>query len=508
MVNLKISPDELRNCLASQTEWLIIHPSGKTFALQKTEIEITQQSDKLLFGFMDEHGFQTWRIADGRFEEGEIILFLSRSFGKDREKIRLVPRVASGALTEAVELARLEKANRIARLIKQSTRAARLVRVELNKENGRFAQIIFRNPPGGQIAAISDVSETLTPEILLSSAILWLTKLKSRKKNAVANIWILDEEKQAKKLQKLHALLRDTWKSQIKIIEVTSQNAARQDGTVLEELPALSVVQLWQKKPKKVRPVQKSFLGEVAQKIIALAPDEIDVIFSRQGATLRFEGLAFARIRKVFDREKTWFGVEQNKTALSENNFEELLELIENLKNYRRFDSPNMRHEYFRAAPEAWLEAMLRRNIRLLDANLILSPLHHQFRAEKDKIDLLALRRDGRLIIVELKVAPDREMIFQAADYWRKIEAERQSGNLQKANLFGTAEIADAPPICYLVAPTLSFHRDFTFLAKTITPEIEIHRFNLAENWRADLRVLERINLSAAERRQLFRNER
>ena len=59
--------------------------------------------------------------------------------------------------------------------------------------------------------------------------------------------------------------------------------------------------------------------------------------------------------------------------------------------------------------------------------------IYNQFRAERDKIDLLALRKDGRLIIIELKVAPDREMIFQAADYWRKIELQRRKGNLQKA---------------------------------------------------------------------------
>ena len=104
-------------------------------------------------------------------------------------------------------------------------------------------------------------------------------------------------------------------------------------------------------------------------------------------------------------------------------------------------------------------------------------------------------------MIIELKVATDREMIFQAADYWRKIELQRRKGNLQKSKLFGDLEIADRPAIVYLVAPTLSFHRDFSFLARTISGEIEIHRFNLAENWRENLKVLERRNLSTDEHR-------
>ena len=97
-----------------------------------------------------------------------------------------------------------------------------------------------------------------------------------------------------------------------------------------------------------------------------------------------------------------------------------------------------------------------------------------------------------RLVIVEIKAAPDREMIFQAADYWRKIELQRRRGNLKKARIFGDMEISDNPPLVYLVAPTLGYHRDYAFLARTISPEIEFYRFDLNENWRENLKVLER----------------
>ncbi len=169
---------------------------------------------------------------------------------------------------------------------------------------------------------------------------------------------------------------------------------------------------------------------------------------------------------------------------------EEFFDLLENLEIYRRFDSENKRHDFFRLAPEAWLEAILRRNIKLLDGNLILSPIYNQFRAASDKIDLLALRTDGRLIVIELKVEPDREIIFQAADYWQKIELQRRSGNLRRAKIFGDLEIADQSAIVYLVAPTLSFHRDFAFLSQTVSPRIEIYRFDLNENWRENLKVM------------------
>jgi hypothetical protein len=69
---------------------------------------------------------------------------------------------------------------------------------------------------------------------------------------------------------------------------------------------------------------------------------------------------------------------------------------------------------------------------------------------------------------------------------------QKRKDSLQKARIFGDLEISDKPTLVYLVAPTLSFHKDFEFLASTISSEIEIHRFNLAENWRENLKVLER----------------
>jgi hypothetical protein len=148
----------------------------------------------------------------------------------------------------------------------------------------------------------------------------------------------------------------------------------------------------------------------------------------------------------------------------------------------------------YRAAPEGWLESVLRRDVSRLDPNLILAPLHTQFRLsnKQGSLDLLALRNDGRLVVIELKVAPDREQVFQAVNYWRQIELQRRAGNIQRAGLFDDWEIADVTPLVYLVAPLMSFHHDFDILARTVSPEIEIWRFDLNENWRREIRVSKR----------------
>ena len=177
---------------------------------------------------------------------------------------------------------------------------------------------------------------------------------------------------------------------------------------------------------------------------------------------------------------------------LNDASWQTLIELIGDLESHRRPGAANKRHELYRAAPEAWLEAILRQNIKLLDANVILSPIYNQFRASSDKIDLLALRRDGRLVIIELKTTPDREAVFQAADYWRKIELQRRSGNLRAIRAFGDAYILDKPALVYIAAPALSFHRDFEFFARMLVPEIEMWRWELHQNWREKVKVVAR----------------
>ena len=486
-MNHEHSIAEISAPLAAHNEWLLIHSSGNAFALKLDEIEITLERGRIILSFLDDKGFQVWRVTDYKIEPGKLTLDLTRNFGRERERIRFVPRLSAKESGAAVELARLEKANRLARLVIEENPKSKLVRVALNKENGRFTQIIFENAGKNQIAVLADVSEIAIPENLLTAAILWFAKLQHRVKNPINTVWITAEKKLYKNLRKLHALLNESWQRNILIKEIRL-DAKTQKREIADASP-IAFGNLRREKPPKISLVN-SETSQTTIEIFKLAPEKIDSIFTRHGETLRFLGLPFARVRKTGDAERAWFGIGRDKRILNETTRAEFFDLLENLELYRRFDSANKRHDFFRLAPEAWLEAILRRSINLLDGNLILSPIHNQFRAANDKIDLLALRTDGRLIIIELKVEPDREMIFQAIDYWRKIELQRRSGNLQRANIFGDLEIADAPTVVYLVAPTLSFHRDFAFLSKTVSPQIEIYRFDLNENWRENLKVM------------------
>ncbi len=484
-----VNSDELRELIASHAEWLLVREFGPAFPLEKHEIEITEDGQKTFFGFLNDNGYHAWRLNGFVFDGNEIAIDLAGPFGKKREAMRLVSRASAALLTAELELARLEMANEIADLIVKNFPDAKLGRVALNTDNGRLAQINFDAANKTPMAAIADITGSLVAEAVFTSAMLWLEKLGIRKKKPVNDIWIICEKRHAKNAQKLHALLTDRWKSKITIFEINRKN----EPIRLVELPKRKIRDLWREKSKRLVLPESPGPSKTAVKIIELAPDDIDIIYSKQGETLRFMGLPFARVRTMLGVEKAWFGVGRERRILDQETWDGLGQLVENLRLNRSSCSPNKRHEYYRTAPEAWLESILRRNIRALDANLILSPIYNQFRSSNDKIDLLAMRRDGRLVIIELKTQPDREMVFQAADYWRKIELQRRRGDLAAANLFDGHKILDKPALIYLAAPAWSFHRDFEFFARAISPEIELWRFELHENWRESVSVIARI---------------
>ncbi len=487
-----VNVDDIRASLDSHHEWLLVREFGRTFPLERTEIEVESDDEKTIFGFLDDIGFHSWRVNEATVSDNEISLDVAGAFGRKRETIRLVPRISASEITAEIEIVRLKMANEIAVMIEPSFPGMKLGRVALNVETGRLAQIQFETINKVPMAAIADVTGKLTSESVMTAAMLWLEKLGSRKKKPVLEIWIICEKRSSRNTQKLHALLTEKWKAKITIIEIDRKN----DPPRLNELPKRKIRDLWREKVRKLIIPADPLPSKTAQKIIDLAPEKIDIVYSKQGETLRFMGLPFARVRTILGQEKAWFGVGKNRAILDSETKDHLERLIAELELNRSPNAPNKRHEFYRTAPEAWLESILRRNIKLLDGNVILSPIYNQFRSSNDKIDLLALRRDGRLVIIELKTQPDREMVFQAADYWRKIELQRRRGLLAEANLFGGMEILDKPALVYLAAPAWSFHRDFEFFAQAVSPEIELWRFELHEYWREAVRVVGRMSTS------------
>jgi hypothetical protein len=313
----------------------------------------------------------------------------------------------------------------------------------------------------------------------------------------VQQLWLIVSPELLKPLLYRVALLRSSLRHIIKVFTVD------EDLTLLTEVSTPDKDDLWRKKLARFPPVAAATATELSLAIGAEAPEAIDIVHSRHGETLRYFGLPFARVRSLLGREKIWFGINRaDRRLLDDTTFNEWRNLLLDLREHRSASAVDHRHAFYRAAPEAWLESLLRRDITRLDPGLIIAPLHAQFRTARGAklgirpIDLLALRKDGRLVVIELKVSADREHVLQGADYWRRVEAHRRRGHIARARLFGARIIRDEAPLVYLVAPTLRVHPAFQTLAHCISSDIEIYRFDINEDWRTGVRVMrrERVN--------------
>lgn len=490
--------------LQEHPEWLFVSNEREAQSLRRTEIEIAISHDRLLLSCWTEQGSRTWRILDWQWNGRTLLLDVSRRMGAERTRLELIPRTSARTIAATIRAARQIRCERIAQLVRDWQPGTTIARCALSPgtrpgQPGRYARILLRWK-GERIAVTGPVvsSHSSSVDAFLSATLLWFTRTRDRTKGSfVEQLWLIVSEDLAKATCYRVGLLRDSLKQIITIFVVDG------DLNTLSPVTCPERPELWTSKLSRFPPVPAATPTNQTLAIVAEAPEAIDVVHSRHGETLRYFGLPFARIRSLLGVERVWFGIDSSRRRLlDQSSWHEWQELLRELREHRSASTLDHRHTFYRAAAEAWLESLLRRDITKLDPGLIIAPLHAQFRtAHTGKlgirpVDLLALRQDGRLVVIELKASEDREHVLQGADYWRRVEAHRRRGHILKAKLFGDKKIKNEPPLVYLVAPTLRVHPSFHTLARCIASDIEIYRFDINEDWRSGVRVMRRMRVN------------
>ena len=115
-------------------------------------------------------------------------------------------------------------------------------------------------------------------------------------------------------------------------------------------------------------------------------------------------------------------------------------------------------------------------------------------------LDLLALDRNGRLVVIEVKANEALHLPLQALDYWirvRALNADRPLGSdgrrlsaFERQGYFAGAEMASQQPRLLLVAPALRIHPASEIALRYISPEIEWEFLAISEQWRRELKVV------------------
>jgi hypothetical protein len=304
-------------------------------------------------------------------------------------------------------------------------------------------------------------------------------------------------------------------------------------------------------------------------------------------------GMEFARARIVFapnsfaQTVEITVGAGANETLLTEGNRAELAEIVAELFARRRAmeatgrfarrrdvgmerrigapmtapaharmtvprgDSGVQRDPLYRAAPERWLESMLRRDLAPLTRGLARGPegfagrRRGEFANEVDPdtignrtdspppqaegvdaesrviprldprhvyaqvpaiagasdrglLDLLGVTADGRLAVIELKADEDLHFALQGLDYWIRVRHHHLQtadtatglGEFQRHGYFGGVALSPLTPRLYLVAPALRVHPATETVLRYFSPRVEWHLLALDERWRSQIRVV------------------
>ena len=531
--------------------------------MRRVDCDVSVEHYQLVFLFWGAQGFAARQVRAWSYDGTQIKFQIAApDTTTPASLVTLTPRASITDDAARLEHARLELCARLAHLAinRLDETAWKIETCALSPSTrrthpGKFARVILARGRS-RIALTCDLTNIATPtdthrttmrpatDALLASSLLWLARLASRptasrksgRSNRAQNtldnnpastqLWIAASGAHASEISLRCACLRPptqaclrVWSANDALTALTAEPIPLLDEAVYTSRHSASRLTRTTHQPP-----------QLAQRIRLLAPEAIDIIPARHGETLRFHGLAFARLRRLMNREHLWLGVSHNARTQSKRDYfrfaineidttdtdisdtdttahtwqsilPSINELIAKLIAARRHDSPTHRHTLFHLAPESWLESLLRRDITRLDAGLRLAPLHAQLRTAHTAshaprpVDLLAVRRDGRLVVIELKVAEDDALPFQAADYWRRIETLRRADQLD--SLFENVRLADAPPLVYAVAPLLRFARTFDALAEHLSPRIELYRFDINEDWRAGVRVMRRARVGS-----------
>ncbi len=209
--------------------------------------------------------------------------------------------------------------------------------------------------------------------------------------------------------------------------------------------------------------------------------------------SFRVHGLEFARVRHgvsatSFAREdRITFGAGASETPLNEETAPVLRELTARLFASRR-PGGHVRDPLYRMQPERWLESVLRADLGELEPGLRAEPVYTQVpalaSADRGMLDLLAVTREGRLAVLELKASEDLHMPLQGLDYWMRVRALHAAGEISRAGYFPGIELSPEPPLLYFVVTALRVHSTVDTLLKHLAPEVEWRLLALDEKWR------------------------
>jgi hypothetical protein len=223
------------------------------------------------------------------------------------------------------------------------------------------------------------------------------------------------------------------------------------------------------------------------------------VLLSAAEISFRWRGLEFGRARMGAEamtfrsKQEIVFGVGAEERVLDDRNWATFVQLLGALREVRHPYGPK-NDRLFRMHPERWLESLVVRDVSVIDERLEAHEMYSQVpafaAADRAMMDVLAVTREGRLAVVELKADEDIHLPLQGLDYWARVDWHHKRGEFLRGGYFAGLELAADAPLLYFVAPALHVHPATDTLLRYIAPEIQWEFVGIDERWREGVKVV------------------
>jgi hypothetical protein len=450
---------------------------------------------KIILSCWGEDWSRSWRVASREAATDGLRLRCTKQMGRSICLLELT----RGKATVSQAVSRNEFARRLAMMIESNFAGYRVERAVTSRDDTRHlagvhARLIIKHR-GKTIAAVGcGQNETqVTIDAALTSGLTWLDALR-KKRSFIDRLIIFAPRARATTLATRLTCVQIAGAT-VSLAEVDEASGRIENVSAFDQGDLADNLRrtVWPR-DQNIPPV----ISGLIEPILNLAAADIDTNRKGNWIALSIRGLEFARV-SIKDR-CVEFGIETPRKRLDDTNRRELQKLIRACVANRSPDSERRDDLLYRSQPERWLEAVIRRDVTVVDPTLDPRYAYSQVPAYRGEhrsfIDLLTATREGRLVVMELKVTEDSEFVFQGVDYWLRVEWHRLRGDFERRGYFKGLKIADSAPLLYLVAPLMRFHATTRLVARAVSDRVPVYRIGINEDWRGGVRVLlsERLN--------------
>jgi hypothetical protein len=366
--------------------------------------------------------------------------------------------------------------------------------------SGNYHRIRFRQ--GGQDRFLLAGSRSLSADdapLCVTHALLWLISMGRKERFApVPNFHLLVPDGKGGTLQHRAAMLNPA-RIKMRVWEYQGEGESFQaKRSAAQKTPVEEFDFRW----PLLGPFQWSPL---LARVLDLAPELIRRYPRFQDYdSLRLAGLEFARALGP-ERDRILFGVGSDRVEVTPDNFADLTALVGEILYYRRPDSPDTSHIYYRLQAERWLEALILENIPMLFPELQQESVYSQIPVylgqQAGRVDILGVDREGTLVVLELKVTADPHLPVQGLDYWSRVIAHNQNGDFERRGYFASVRLNRRRPKIYLVAPVFDFHDSTEKIVSYLNPGLEVWKIGINQDWRCGVKILRRVRVPCGKPR-------